>query len=187
VQFQAIANPPEKHIASIESIIALVVTEQRVADFDAPWCNSIAQFWSTQVIVVARELRVASKGKECGLGDELVSLVVEAVVDVIAKELVDYWCLGIIIVLKGCSSLGSQENPKRKSGRGPIRQHQRYWQTSICKFASKLERPLQGKPDFRSKGIHTSSIERLNLSMVSWASSMDLTSELCEVWGGDKG
>ena len=39
--------------------------------------------------MVASELRVASKGRECGLGDELVSLVVEAVVDIIAKESVD--------------------------------------------------------------------------------------------------
>ena len=39
--------------------------------------------------MVASELRVAIRGRECGLGDELVSLVVGAVVDVIAKELVD--------------------------------------------------------------------------------------------------
>ena len=46
-------------------------------------------FDTPQVIVVASELRVAGRGRECGLGDELVSLVVEAVVDIVAKESVD--------------------------------------------------------------------------------------------------
>ena len=46
-------------------------------------------FDTTRVIVVVSELRVASRGMECGLGGKLVSVVVEAVVDAVAKESVD--------------------------------------------------------------------------------------------------
>ena len=50
---------------------------------------------------------------ECGFGDELVGLVIEAVANIAAKETIYERCLNIIVMMKRCGTLGSKEESKR--------------------------------------------------------------------------
>ena len=63
----------------------------------------------TKVIVVSCVLRVAGGGRERGLRDKLVRLVIQAIVKVTAQYTVDERGLCLVIVTERCSALRRQE------------------------------------------------------------------------------
>ena len=69
----------------------------------------------SQVVVVPRPLVVAGLLGEGGLEDQLVSLVVQVVVQVVPQQAVDQNCLALKVVSQGCSS---QASVKSGSARG---------------------------------------------------------------------
>jgi hypothetical protein len=66
-------------------------------------------FDAAEVVVVARELRVARGRREGRFRDELVGLVVEAVMQVASEEAVDEGGLRLVVVPQGRCPLCSQE------------------------------------------------------------------------------
>jgi hypothetical protein len=64
---------------------------------------------AAEVVVVARKLGVAGRRGEGGLRDELVGLVIEAVLEVAAEKTVDEGGLRLVVVSQGSSALGGEE------------------------------------------------------------------------------
>lgn len=69
---------------------------------------------AAKIVVIAGILRVGSRSREIRFRDELVGLVVKAVMEVIAEKAIDEGSLGLIVMTKRSSSLGSKEEARRK-------------------------------------------------------------------------
>jgi len=72
-------------------------------------------FDTAKIIVVASKLRVARRGRERSLRHQFVSLVVQTVVKVVAKQSVDERCLRLVVVTERSGSLGSKEKSDKPS------------------------------------------------------------------------
>lgn len=67
---------------------------------------------TAKIVVIAGVLRVGSRSREIRFRDELVGLVVKAVMEVIAEKTIDEGSLGLIVMAKRSSSLGCKEEAR---------------------------------------------------------------------------
>ena len=67
---------------------------------------------TAKVVVIACVLRIWSRSGEIRFRDEFVRLIIETVMEVTAKKAIDEGSLGLIVVAKGCSSLGCKEEAR---------------------------------------------------------------------------